>query len=292
MALVNRNLVLSWLNLVQKNVSNAMPININGSSSYAPSASTRDSVSTGFERVSSGQRINNASDDAAGVAIVSRISTEIEGLSVASRNAADAISLTQVADGALSSVSDNIARIRELALSAANGTLNDQDRQALAAEAEQLTEENSQILEGSSFNGASLFDNQNERSFQVGPNAEDTLTTPANDLASALEALGLEDIDISTQEGASNALSVLDEAEQAVSSQASEFGALSNRLESSIDNIERTRINETEARSRIEDADLAEELANISAGLVREQVGIAVQAQANTSESAVLKLLQ
>lgn len=270
-----------------------MPINVNGSYSYTPStSSTRDAVSTGFERVSSGQRINNASDDAAGVSIVSRFSKEIEGLSVASRNAADGISLTQVADGALSSLNDNVARIRELALSSANGTLTDQDRQALAAEAAQLTEENNQILENSSFNGASLFANPSERSFQVGPNADDRLTTPSNNLVESLSELGLEDIDISTQAGASEALSVLDEVSQTISSQASEFGALANRLESSIDNLEANRINASEARSRVQDADLAEELANISAGLVKEQVGIAVQAQANSSRSAVLQLLQ
>ena len=270
-----------------------MPININGSSSYTPStSSTRDAVSTGFERVSSGQRINSAADDAAGSAIVSRLSKEIEGLSVASRNAADGISLTQVADGALSSLSDNVTRIRELALSAANGSLSDTDRQALAAEAEQLTEENNQLLNRTNFNGAPLFDNPAERTFQIGPNADDKLAAPSGDLAKALGELGLNDVDISTQSGASEALSILDEAGQSISSQASQFGALANRLESSIDNLDAARANETAARSRIEDADLAAELASISAGLVRDQVEIAVQSQANTSRSDVLRLLQ
>lgn len=270
-----------------------MPINVNGAPSYPVGGSARsDSVSTGFERVSSGRRINSAEDDAAGLAIASRFSKEIDGLAVAARNAGDGISLTQVADGALQNLSDNVARIRELALGAANGALNDQDRQALSAEAEQLTEENRNILENSTFNGVSLFDNQDSLSFQVGPNTEDNLSVEGNNLNGALDALGLNDVDIGTQAGAAEALGTLDEAAQAISAQASEFGALANRFESTADALETTRINNSEARSRIEDADLAEELANISAGQVQDQIGIAVQAQANTNQDFVLQLLQ
>ncbi len=270
-----------------------MPININGSSSYiSPNRTNNDPVSTGYERVSSGKRINSAIDDAAGLAIASRFSKEIDGLAVASRNAGDGISLAQTADGALQNLSNNVARIRELALSAANGTLTDQDRQALAAEAEQLTEENQGILENTSFNGVSLFEGDNELSLQVGPNNGDQLTVPGNNLGEALNTLGLNDIDISTQAGASEALSVLDEASEAITSQASDFGALANRLENTINNLETTRINESEARSRIEDADLAKELSDLAANQVRDQAGIAIQAQANSDRGLVLQLLQ
>lgn len=267
-----------------------MPISINGAASYS-SLSTRDVVSTGFERVSSGQRINNASDDAAGLAIASRFSKEIDALGIAARNAGDGISLVQVADGALNSVSSNLQRIRELAVGAANGTLNDQDRAGLAAEADQLREQNQNILSNTNFNGVTLLEGENDFSFQIGPNEGDQLNLEGNDLSQALNDLGLNDIDLSTQQGASDALAIIDEASEAVTAQASEFGAVANRFESTIDNLETTRINENAARSRIEDADLAEELANISAGLVREQANIAIQAQANSRSEFVLQLL-
>jgi len=273
-----------------------MPIDVNGASSYLGTATgaaqTRDPVAKGFERVSSGQRINSAEDDAAGLAIASRFSREIDALSVASRNAGDGISLAQTADGALENLSENVARIRELALSAANGSLTDQDRQALAAEADQLNDENRGILENSAFNGVSLFDRQSELSIQVGPNNDDRLSIPGNNLGETLNELGLNDIDISTQAGANEALGVLNEATQTISSEASEIGALTNRLESTIANLESTRINASESRSRIADADLARELSDLSANQVREQAGIAIQSQANANQSFVLQLLQ
>lgn len=270
-----------------------MPINVNGVSSYTNSSNAnRDTISTSFERVSSGSRINSARDDAAGLAIASRFSKEIEGLGVAARNAADGISLTQVADGALSSLNENIARIRELALSSANGTLNDQDRQALAEEAEQLTQENQRLLENTSFNGVSLFTGANEQRFQVGSNAGDQVISPESDLLQALNDLGLNEVDISSQEGASQALSTLDDASQAVSAQASEFGALANRFESTIENLQNSQENQAAARSRVADTDVAAELANLSAALVREQASLAIQAQANTARGFVLQLLQ
>lgn len=270
-----------------------MPINLNGISTYTPSSgAARDNVATGFQRVSSGQRINSAADDAAGLAIATRFSKEIDGLAVAARNASDGISLVQVADGALKSVTSNIERIRELALRSANATLTDQDRQALSAEANQLQEENQSILEKSSFNGVQLLNGNNEFNFQVGPNAGDQLNVPGNNLADSLASLGLNEIDISTQAGASQALSVLDDASEQINSQRSDFGATANRLEKTIDNLDTTRVNEAEARSRIQDADLAKELTEISAGLIRDQVGIAVQAQANSQRGFVLQLLQ
>ena len=270
-----------------------MPINVNGVPSYPPAgSSTRDNVSTGFERISSGTRINNAGDDTAGLAIASRFSQEIQGLGVAERNAADAVSLTQVADGALNSLRENVGRIQELSLQAANATLNDQDREALNAEVQQLNDANRDILENTSFNGNSLLSGQNDLSFQIGPNNEDQLTVTGNSLSENLDALGLNEIDISTQEGAQQALDVLDEASQEINAQASDFGAVANRLESTIDNLSNTRLNETEARSRIEDADIAEEASNIVAEQIRDQASIAVQAQANTNQSFVLQLLQ
>lgn len=268
-----------------------MPISINN----APSISlpiARDSVSVGLERVSSGSRINSAIDDAAGIAIASRFTREINALGVASRNAGDGISLVQVADGALNSVSSNLQRIRELALSSANGTLTDQDREGLAAEANQLREENANILENTSFNGRALLNNDDDFSFQIGPNGGDEVAVQGNNLAQALDDLGLNDIDISTQAGASQALSVLDEASEQVNEQSSEFGAAANRFESTIESLNQTRENESAARSRVEDADLARELADISAGLVQEQADIAVQAQANSQSNFVLQLLQ
>lgn len=269
-----------------------MAISVNGPTFSSASQATRNTVSTGFERISSGKQINSAIDGAAELSIASRISAQVKGLDIASRNAGDAISLTQVADGALGSINDNLLRIRELTLQSANGTLTDQDRQGLAAEADQLKEENRNILEKTSFNGVSIFNNDSNLNFQVGPNTGDQLTVEGQNLQQQLSSSGLDDIDLSTQQGATDALAVIDQATSDINARASEFGATANRIESTVNELQSSKINASAAQSRVEDADLAKELTKISAGLIQEQAQIAVQAQANASRGFALQLLK
>jgi len=269
-----------------------MPINVNGPSLTSASQSARSSVSTSFERVSSGKQINSAMDGAAELSVASRISAQAKGLDVASRNAGDAISLTQVADGALGSLNDNLQRIRELALQSANGTLTDQDRQGLAAEANQLNEENQSILENTRFNGVRIFSDDNNLNFQIGPNAGDQLSVEGQNLTQQLADSGINTIDLSTQQNAFSALGVLDDAAEKISARASEVGATANRISSTVDQRQSSQLNATATQSRVEDADIAKALTDISAGLIQEQAQIAIQAQANAQRGSVLQLLK
>ena len=267
-----------------------MAFSINGPS-ISSGYSSQTSSSQSFEKLSSGSRINHAGDDAAGLAISQRLSAQLGGFDAATRNAGNAISSIQVADGALSSLSKNIGRIQELTLQAANGGLNDQDRQALQAEAEQLVDESSRILEKTNFNGKELLSSDEDSSVQL-ENAGTEITVKGKDLAAEFKSLGFEDIDISSQAGANSALSVLDKTSEAVSNRSSELGAVSNRIESTIESIASDKVNTAEAKSRISDADFAKVATELAASLIREKADIAVQAQANSQRGNVLRLLQ
>lgn len=243
------------------------------------------------EQLVSGSRINSAADDAAGLAITTSLSSETQGQMQAIENAGSGISLTQTASGALDSVINNLQRIRELSVQAANGTLTDSDRAAIDAEAQSLIEDTSSILESSEFNGVSLFNGSEDQVFQVGADAGDTLTAESNDLAQQAQDLGLGDIDLSTAEGASQAISTSDELLGAVSETASEFGALASQFESTISSLEGSVLSGIEATSQIQDADFAEVISERSAAQIQEQVSIAVQVQANERRGGVLQLL-
>jgi flagellin len=256
--------------------------------SVSPSISSTSSTS--FERLSSGSKINNAGDDAAGLAISERMSTKIDGFSAAIRNSGDAISSIQVAGGALESLNNNIGRIQELALQSANGTLNDTDRQAINAEAEQLLEASNKILESTNFNGKPLLSSDADLSIQL-ESAGSTITVKGKDLASEFESLGFADIDLSTQAGASSAINILKDASEVTIERSSELGASSNRIESSIENLAISSNNTAEARSRIADTDFAKETAELAASQIRDQVQISIQAQANSNRDDILKLL-
>ena len=260
--------------------------------SVSPSISGNNAKTsaTSFERLSSGSKINHASDDAAGLAISQRMTTQLGGFDAAIRNSGDAISSIQVADGALESLNKNIGRIQELALQSSNGALSDTDRQAINAEAEQLVDESNKILENTNFNGKPLLSSDADLNVQL-ESPGSTITVKGNDLASKFESLGFADIDLSTQAGASSALNVLKDASEATIERSSELGASSNRIESSIENLATSGINTAEARSRIADADFAKETADLAASQIRDQVQISVQAQANSNREGILKLL-
>lgn len=268
-----------------------MPISINGPLPYTADLSATSQINRSSERISSGQRINQASDDAAGLAAASRLSQQLNGFDVASRNLADGISLTQVADGALNQISENLQRVRDLSLRAANASLNDSDRAALDAEAQQLGEANEALLASTQFNGQNLFGQESRFTFQTGPQASDQVSVEQSNLREELENIGVRDVSLRSAEDAQNAVEVLDEAQAAITDRASELGALAQRFDAQFDQVQSARENTAESRSRVADADLAREISDQSAALVQEQVSTAVRGQANARQDLVLQLL-
>jgi flagellin len=244
-----------------------------------------------LERLSSGQRINSAADDAAGLAISTGLRSDIQGFSQASRNASDGISLAQTAEGALGSINDSLQRIRELGVQASNGTLNDSDRQAINAEVQQLKDEINRVAESSNFNGISLLSDNNNINLQVGPDGDDTIAAETTNFVEQLQNSGFNDIDFSTQAGAQAALETIDGVQEDVSASRSEFGALINRLDSVTDQLDSSRINSEAANSRIADADFAKEVADKTRNEILLSASIIAQTNQNQRGEYVLQLL-
>ncbi len=243
------------------------------------------------QQLSSGKRINGAADDAAGLAIATGLSSQTRGEQVAMRNAGDGISYTQVASGALSQVSDNLQRMRELAVQAGNGALADSDRAALQKEVTALGDSNQQILKDTSFNGQTLFSSDKTLTFQVGADAGEQIDVTAANLLQQLDEQGAYGLDVSTQQGAAAALSVVDESLSTVSSRQSELGAVANRFAAGIERSKVSAENSAAAQSRISDTDFAQATSERAAAQIREQAQIAVQAQANGEAKNILRLL-
>ncbi|MDV2079972.1 MULTISPECIES: flagellin N-terminal helical domain-containing protein [Marinobacter] len=246
-------------------------------------------------RLSSGLRINSAKDDAAGLAISTRFDTQIRGLTVAQRNANDGISMAQTAEGGLDETINNLQRIRELAVQAANGSLTDDDRALLQDEVTQRLSEIGRISSETKFNGQSVLDGSlnsgNAVSFQVGTQSGETITFAFNQDMSDT-GLSVDGVDISDASGASSALATLDTAIDTVNSFRSDLGALQNRFESTINNLATNIESASAANSRILDADFAAESAKLAKANVLQQAGISVLAQANARPNQVLSLLQ
>ncbi len=268
-----------------------MAININGSAGLGNASALKNNPITEFSRISSGKRINSAADDAAGLAISNRMSSQVNGYNVAIRNSGDGVSFTQVANGALSSINDGLQRARELSLQAANGTLTAEDRRGIQKEIDQILTQTNDTLEKTNFNGVKIFDSEKAISFQTGPDAGDTVEISSTDLKQTIADTGLSSISVTTPESASAAISVLDKAMEEINSDAAEFGAVANRFESTIDTLSQSRENAEASRSRISDADLAKEITNLISKDIRNQVDIAVRAQANSNRENVLRLL-
>ncbi len=243
------------------------------------------------QQLSSGKRINGAADDAAGLAIATGLNRQTRGEQVAMRNAGDGISYTQVASGALSQVSDNLQRMRELAVQAGNGALADSDRAALQKEVTALGDSNQQILKDTSFNGQTLFSSDKTLTFQVGADAGEQIDVTAANLLQQLDEQGAYGLDVSTQQGAAAALSVVDESLSTVSSRQSELGAVANRFAAGIERSKVSAENSAAAQSRISDTDFAQATSERAAAQIREQAQIAVQAQANGEAKNILRLL-
>lgn len=211
-------------------------------------------------RLSTGKRINSAADDPAGLCISQGMESQIRGMNVAKRNAQDAISMLQTADGALSSVHSILQRLNELAVQSANGSYTDEDRKNSNIEFKELIKGINDICGQSQFNTQNLFDSDETIRIQVGANEGQYMDITKKQIDSGV--LGLDSLDISTQEGASEAITYIKDAISKVSTQRSLIGAQENRLEYTIEYLDNSIINLTEAQSRITDADMAEEMMN------------------------------
>lgn len=261
-------------------------------------------LGTAIERLSSGLRINSAKDDAAGQAIANRFSSQIRGLNQAARNANDGISIAQTAEGALSEINTNIQRIRELTVQALNDTNSESDRTSIKNEVDARVEEVDRIVKQTKFNGVQVFERDRDVNIQVGANDDQMISIKLRGItldASASDTdmkLGLDDIgtDIAGIDTSVNKntglLDRLDKALGKVDSLRSSLGAIQNRFESTVNNINNTSNNLSAARSRIEDADYAEEVSNMTRGQILQQAGNSVLAQANQVPQSVLSLLQ
>jgi flagellin len=260
---------------------------------------SQSSLSTSMQRLSSGLRINSAADDAAGLAISQRMTTQVRGMNVAIRNANDGISLAQTADGALASVGDSLQRMRELAVQAQNSTNSGSDKDSLNQEFQQLGAEIGRVLGGTSFNGAAILGGSaGSLTFQVGANttADDTITISTTNMVvdPSITAVTTSKIDSTIASGtALNAvINNIDAAINDVNSQRAIFGATQNRFSAVITNLQSSVENQSAASSRITDADFASETANMSRAQILQQAGTAMVAQANQLPQQVLKLLQ
>jgi flagellin len=269
-------------------------------------SSSQSSLATSMQRLSSGLRVNSAKDDAAGLSIADRMNAQIRGSAVAMRNANDAISLSQTAEGALGKVGDLFQRMRELAVQSANGTNSSSDRTSLNAEFTQLAQEATRTFSGTKFNGTAILNTTTDSTFQIGANNDssiDQITVTAFDWTAntdisallgnaVLTGTNAPTIQITSAANAQTALDKIDSAIDAVNSQRATFGAVQNRFDNVVANLQVANENQSAARSRIMDADYASETANLSRASILQQAGNAMVAQANQLPQQVLALLR
>ena len=271
----------------------AMTINTNLQSLNAQRnlGTSQNSLSTSMQRLSSGLRVNSAKDDAAGLAIAERMNAQVRGMNVAVRNANDGISLAQTAEGALGKISDNMQRMRELAVQAANGTVGDDDLKAIEAELTQLKKENTRIVEGTEFNGKKVLKDAGTITFQVGAKTTTDVDTIDVDLEDMSTAVGLT-VTLGDNDAARTLMTAVDDALDTINSARADLGAVQNRFEAVVSNLQTASENQAAARSRIMDADFASETANLSRTQILQQAGTAMVAQANQLPQGVLSLLR
>jgi flagellin len=251
------------------------------------------SLATSMERLSSGLRVNSAKDDAAGLAIASRMETQIKGQNVAIRNANDAVSLAQTAEGAIGKITDMLQRMRELAVQSANATNTTADRGNLNAEFQQLNSEVSRTISSTRFNGLAVIGaDAGGNSYQVGEASTDRVTFTTTNLGTnaTITAVGTENI--TSQASASTAMAKIDDALSTVNVERASYGAYQNRFEAIISTLQVAVTNNSASRGRIMDADFAAETANMSRAQILQQAGTAMMAQANQAPQQVMSLLR
>ena len=257
---------------------------------------TRLSMNKSLERLSSGQRINRAGDDAAGLAISENLKAQVRGLKQAERNAEDGISLVQIAEGALGEVSNILIRLRELSVQAASDTIGGTERKFLNVEFEQLTSEIDRIANSTEFNRVPLLNGTGAVfDIQIGTRNDpisDRLTFDASSADVNVAALGLNLASVADKISAQNSLSSIDQAIISVSGIRADFGALQNRLQSTINNIAVSVENLSAANSRVRDTDVAAETAELTRNNILMSAGTSVLSQANSSTNSALSLIQ
>lgn len=274
-------------------------------------SSSQGALGTSIQRLSSGMRINSAKDDAAGMAISSRMDSQIRGQVIAQRNANDAISISQTAEGALGKVADSLQRMRELATQASNGTNSSDDRTNLQAEYDQLSQEVVRIVSNTKFNkdidllGGDAVTIQ----IQVGANSDEQIEIELTNMNSTVDAIigtGADTttvgtagtVDLTTVDGsgyatgAQDAIDALDSALSTINTQRSKMGAVQNRFQSVVENLQTSTENTQAARSRIMDADYASETAVLARNQILQQAGMAMLSQANQLPNGIMSLLR
>ena len=286
-------------------------LNTNYGGIFAAKASSQSQlqIDQAMERLSTGKRINHARDDAAGQAIATRLSAEIEGLAMASRNVADGQSLVDTAEGALVETHALLLRMREIGVQAANGTLSSSDNAALDAEFQQLVAEIDRISDNTSWAGTSLLNGDSTGgantsatfTFQAGVNnaSADRITIDVSNADSA--TLGVyadansdnaNDVNLLSMASAQAAITAVDNAIASVSAERGKLGAVSNRMSSTMANLDQITVNLTASKGRIEDSDFAAETGNLAKSQILQQAATAMLAQANASKQQVLTLIR
>ena len=278
----------------------------------------QNSLTTTYQRLSTGMRINSAKDDAAGLQIADRLTTQINGLNQGNRNASDGIAFAQTAEGAMDEISSMLQKIRTLAVQASTGTNTQDDRVAIDKEAASLMNEITRIAQQTTYGGKtilnggdkgvkSMYSNSKasagQLKLQVGANSGDSITFDVANFnfskllehtgitASAGWNTGNKTLNLSTASGASDVIRIMDAMIKTTDAQRADLGAIQNRLESSIRNQSNIATNESDARSRIRDADFAEESANLSQQSIIQQAAASMLMQANTRPQLALSLL-
>jgi flagellin len=242
-----------------------------------------------FEKLASGKKVNSALDDAAAQQIIDRFTTQVEGNRQAIKNVYDGISVAQIAEGGLSTINDNVNRIRELSLQSGSGILNDSDRRAIQSEITQLQKNIVQSIEQTNFAGKPLLSDAGSLEFQAGVNANQSISVNTQDVAAQLNDVLA--IDITSGTSVEDALNAADSALESIGGARGEFGASLNRLESTARSLVKGDVNAAEARSRIDSVDYAQAASERAINDMRSQAALTVQAQANQQQSQVLSLL-
>ena len=258
--------------------------------------STQNSLATSVERLSSGLRINSAMDDPAGLAISMRMGSQVSGMQVAIRNANDAISLSQVADGTLGTVGNMLQQMRDLAVQASNGTNGSGDLDNLQTEFTSLSTEINRELAQTTFNGiAILGSGAGTSTYQVGANAGETISLTTTNIASNASVTAVTNDSTSVAAGGTSAsamITSIDTALTAINTQRAKYGANETEFQNVITNLQTGVTNESAAQSRIRDADYAQETSNLTRAQILQQAGTAMLAQANALPQTVLNLLK
>jgi len=259
-------------------------------------STSQSSLNTALQRLSSGLRVNSAKDDAAGLAIAERMNAQVRGMTVAMRNANDAISFAQTAEGGIVKISDALQRMRELSVQSANGTNSSGDRANLQTEFAQLQAEITRLTNGTTFNGQVVLSGATAFTFQVGAGTTsgvDTISVTGGNLATgAVSSAAAAAVSITAVSAATAAITAIDSALDAANTLRANFGAVQNRFESVISNLQIAVENQTAARSRIMDADFAAETAALTRAQILQQAGTAMLAQANVQPELALTLLR